>query len=358
PNGDGLYLWDGNKWNYIGGSDGFFSIPAPTCTNPLPNLIFASYNLGADVAKLNTLYPDLSPAKQQMKFLALEPYVALDVTVFGDWYQWGRVADGHEKPNSTTYAGPTSDVDANGQATDTGGKGQFIKGSTSYYDWRATHQHNLWGNGEGVSSQGSDNQGGVLSSSDGNYYQNTDWAIPDNNPCPSGWRVPTQDEWERLINYGCGTPQTAGGDITVSSTGTATTTRGGNELTWVPVKGGKVTSSGWAATTGNLGGYAVYKKADWDKAIANGGYFNPSGSGADYAKLLYNAAAPEPLLFFSIPGWRKSNTGVVYSVSVSANYWGSTTSDAYACNFALYNPNVFIDFIDRSYAFSVRCVKN
>jgi uncharacterized protein (TIGR02145 family) len=82
-----------------------------------------------------------------------------DAASYGDLYQWGRAADGHEsRTSSTTTTLATSD---------TPGHGDFITNGSSPYDWRSSQNDNLW---QGVSGT--------------------------NNPCPSGYRLPTEAEWE------------------------------------------------------------------------------------------------------------------------------------------------------------------
>jgi uncharacterized protein (TIGR02145 family) len=79
-----------------------------------------------------------------------------DAAAYGDLYQWGRAADGHESRTSlTTYTQ---------SSTDTPGHDKFINGSS---DWRNPQNDNLW---QGVSGT--------------------------NNPCPIGYRLPTEAEWE------------------------------------------------------------------------------------------------------------------------------------------------------------------
>lgn len=80
-----------------------------------------------------------------------------DSAAYGDLYQWGRGADGHEKRTSPTTA-TTS-------ATDVPGHGSFITTNTSQNDWRVPQNNSLW---QGVSGT--------------------------NNPCPSGFRLPTETE--------------------------------------------------------------------------------------------------------------------------------------------------------------------
>ena len=86
-----------------------------------------------------------------------------DANAYGDLYQWGRGADGHQSRTS----GTTSTL----SNTDLPGHANFIIAPNSPYDWRSQHNNNLWQGVNGI-----------------------------NNPCPSGYRLPTEAEWnaERL----------------------------------------------------------------------------------------------------------------------------------------------------------------
>jgi uncharacterized protein (TIGR02145 family) len=111
--------------------------PTPNVTNPTTGEIWMDRNLGASqVATSST-----------------------DAAAYGDLYQWGRAADGHESRTS----GTTSTL----ATSDTPGHGNFITNGSSPYDWRNPQNDNLW---QGVSGT--------------------------NNPCPSGYRLPTEAEWE------------------------------------------------------------------------------------------------------------------------------------------------------------------
>ncbi|MCI5140537.1 MAG: hypothetical protein D3909_02175 [Candidatus Electrothrix sp. ATG1] len=88
--------------------------------------------------------------------VALSP---ADSGAYGDLYQWGRLTDGHEKR--------TSAVTTVRSTTDVPGHGDFIGGVSSDYDWRNPRNINLWQGVNGV-----------------------------NNPCPTGFRIPTEDEFE------------------------------------------------------------------------------------------------------------------------------------------------------------------
>jgi len=117
---------------WIGGTP-----PTPNVTNPTTGKIWMDRNLGASqVATSST-----------------------DAAAYGDLYQWGRAADGHESRTS----GTTSTL----ATSDTPGHGNFITNGSSPYDWRNPQNDNLW---QGVSGT--------------------------NNPCPSGYRLPTEAEWE------------------------------------------------------------------------------------------------------------------------------------------------------------------
>jgi uncharacterized protein (TIGR02145 family) len=81
-----------------------------------------------------------------------------DTEAYGDLYQWGRAADGHQKRNSPT----TSTL----STSDTPGNGNFILAPNGPFDWRSPQNDYLW---QGIS--------GI------------------NNPCPSAYRLPTNAEW-------------------------------------------------------------------------------------------------------------------------------------------------------------------
>ena len=83
---------------------------------------------------------------------------------YGDLYQWGRRADGHQlRGSGTTTSLSSNDV--------TGNDKFFLSDGGTPNDWRSPQNNDLWQGVNGV-----------------------------NNPCPSGYRVPTEAEWvtERL----------------------------------------------------------------------------------------------------------------------------------------------------------------
>jgi uncharacterized protein (TIGR02145 family) len=104
-------------------------------TNPTTGKIWMDRNLGATQAATSST----------------------DAAAYGDLYQWGRRTDGHQCRTSAT----TTAISQTGQP----GNGNFILAPNSPYDWRSPQDANLWQGVNGV-----------------------------NNPCPSGYRLPTDAE--------------------------------------------------------------------------------------------------------------------------------------------------------------------
>ena len=104
-------------------------------TNPTTGKIWMDRNLGATRAATTST----------------------DASSYGDLYQWGRRSDGHQcRTSSTTSTLSSLDVPTNGN---------FIMVNATPYDWRTPQNANLWQGVNGV-----------------------------NNPCPSGYRLPTDTE--------------------------------------------------------------------------------------------------------------------------------------------------------------------
>ncbi len=106
-------------------------------TNPTTGAIWMDRNLGATQAATSSI----------------------DANAYGDLYQWGRGSDGHQCRNSPTTITLSS--------SDQPGNGNFILVNNSPGDWRSPQNNNLWQGVNGV-----------------------------NNPCPSGYRLPTEAEFE------------------------------------------------------------------------------------------------------------------------------------------------------------------
>ena len=106
-------------------------------TNPTTGEIWMDRNLGATQAATSST----------------------DANSYGDLYQWGRRSDGHQCRTSAT----TTTLSSTDQPTN----GSFITVNSGNYDWRSPQNDNLWQGVNGV-----------------------------NNPCPSGYRLPTEAELE------------------------------------------------------------------------------------------------------------------------------------------------------------------
>jgi uncharacterized protein (TIGR02145 family) len=140
-----MQYWNGSEWVTVPtGNEGqvlTFTAGAPTWSttvglndvqNPTTGEIWMDRNLGAS---------QVATASD-------------DADAYGDLYQWGRAADGHEKRTSVTTSTLSS--------SDTPGHGDFILAPNSPYDWRSPQSNDLW---QGVNGT--------------------------NNPCPAGYRLPT-----------------------------------------------------------------------------------------------------------------------------------------------------------------------
>jgi hypothetical protein len=104
-------------------------------TNPTTGRIWMDRNLGATQAATSST----------------------DANSYGDLYQWGRRSDGHQcRTSATTTTLSSTDQPANAS---------FILAQNSPWDWRSPQNDNLWQGVNGI-----------------------------NNPCPSGYRLPTDAE--------------------------------------------------------------------------------------------------------------------------------------------------------------------
>jgi uncharacterized protein (TIGR02145 family) len=164
---------------------------------PVGKLTFLCYNLGADSSM---------SMEDQMIYT---PTSNTDATVYGDLYQWGRNTDGHEKRTSgITTALSTSDIP---------GHGYYITPTSGPSDWRSPQNEDLWGDVKTA-----------------------------NDPCPNGYRMPTEAEWESIFDTA------SGNNWIVNTTGTPGIY---TPTMFLPFAGGRINSTGTLYDVGNKGYY-------------------------------------------------------------------------------------------------------
>jgi uncharacterized protein (TIGR02145 family) len=91
-----------------------------------------------------------------------------DYLAYGDFFQWGRGADGHQLitwTNNSSYAAVKGTSSSQSSSVTPGDK--FITGFSNWYNGTSPTPASLW---QGVNGT--------------------------NNPCPTGWRIPTKQELE------------------------------------------------------------------------------------------------------------------------------------------------------------------
>ncbi|MCL2028513.1 MAG: fibrobacter succinogenes major paralogous domain-containing protein [Bacteroidales bacterium] len=101
---------------------------------------------------------------------------------YGALFQWGRRGDGHEQGKSASCWWSNDlkvpeNFDANGQIVSSHPAfGEFIRGNS---DWRGSPRNTLWNSGT----------------------ESSPIKTP-NDPCPPGWRMPTETELNALVSVG------------------------------------------------------------------------------------------------------------------------------------------------------------
>ncbi len=201
---------DGSGWHVINevgkenkdisGCGTYFTFTWQDVTNPSTGLTWMDRNLGAQRVALSST----------------------DDKAYGDLYQWGRAADGHQCRTSSTTSTNASD--------ETPGDALFIKEGSSPFDWLTTQDDNLW---QGVNGT--------------------------NNPCPGGYRLPTETELDNEhLTWGSDDADGAFGSVLK-----------------LPMAGDRLSSNG---SLYNVGTYGIYWSSTVSGTSARNLYFDGSNA--------------------------------------------------------------------------------
>lgn len=163
------YSVDGETWNEAGaldngpylaelGNNGFYRVRIfdADCGES-----YFSNVLELEIVDCNTVYNHVTGRVWMDRNLGAAQVATspTDVASYGDLYQWGRGADGHHVPTSLTSLTLSESAQPN--------HGDFILNEETPYNWLTSMNNNLWQGVDGI-----------------------------NNPCPSGFRLPTEAEWD------------------------------------------------------------------------------------------------------------------------------------------------------------------
>ncbi|NDV95294.1 hypothetical protein D0T84_10220 [Dysgonomonas sp. 521] len=236
-----------------------FDIPITVTIDEVEHQLYVrvTTGCGAYTSEEKTIpSPDGDPSWLQFQCFNLGTDQSLDPftpneTLHGDLYQWGRLADGHEKRSSGVTDILATNIAATVPATVVG---KFIYNGYSPFDW-------LYGGGNEARW--------------GNGTQDETASRGINDPCPDGWKVPTQKQWQSIYKAsGNGTP-----DAATANTWTWTDKgyKVGNAL-YLPVGGMRHYHSGelddvdtfgkyWSSTVSGINAYGL---SFWSSDIAPG----------------------------------------------------------------------------------------
>ncbi len=144
------YFFSGSWYEYCG-------IISPTFTCGTSTVSFdyngSTVTYGTVVSANNRCWLDRNLGAMQVATSST------DEAAYGDYYQWGRLDDGHQ-----VFTSLTTNILSN---SDVPGHSNFITVQVFPYDWRSPQNSNLW---QGLNGT--------------------------NIPCPEGFRPPTSTEWD------------------------------------------------------------------------------------------------------------------------------------------------------------------
>ncbi|SZD71519.1 fibrobacter succinogenes major paralogous domain [Candidatus Ornithobacterium hominis] len=131
---------------------------AITVTGTNYNKTWLNLNLGAEYANINSSHFDPTVSKTGTD-------AHNEAKTYGSYYQWQRASDGHEFRGSETTPKLADTWTDTGEAA-----GKFIINDNGWVKNNPLLPDNLWQAGE----------------------------VGVNNPCPSGYHVPTEQEWQEF----------------------------------------------------------------------------------------------------------------------------------------------------------------
>lgn len=128
--------------------------------------VWLNNNLGADYANINSVH--FNPGMQATS--------TSDFRAYGSLFQWGRKPDGHELITWTASSSGSSTYGSTTTRSNNPTHSLFINATTIPNDWATSLNTSLWASESSA-----------------------------NNPCPPGFRLPTQSEFQNLYSSGSGT---------------------------------------------------------------------------------------------------------------------------------------------------------
>ena len=131
---------------------------AVRCTKNVDNPLPITYCTGSATTIVDVTNPTTGKTWMDRNLGATQAATsATDAASYGDLYQWGRFTDGHQcRTSGTTTVLATNSTPEHGD---------FIQSQSIPYDWLTPQDDTLWQGVDGI-----------------------------NNPCPSGYRIPTSTE--------------------------------------------------------------------------------------------------------------------------------------------------------------------
>ena len=133
-----------------------------------------------------------------------------DEDSYGWYYNWGKPTDGHQFKNSPFSSTRFGD--------DAPTPGIFTCCGDNIIEWQTTRNTNLWSGVNGT-----------------------------NNPCPSGWRLPTKSEWETLLS----TSPAITNSSTAYSSNLKLPAQMGRDRTWGSIMGSNTNNIYWSGDASN-----------------------------------------------------------------------------------------------------------